>query len=177
MINYNLLLYSLLDRTHKIDAFGKVSLVNYTEGDLFELNKKLLNAETKYPIIWLQSGYTVEESRLGDITLSNCNFFIITKGDQHDYYKKRYETTYQDMLFPLFEWYKGVFRKTRGISLETDPIRFITLPFNDVTELNGGGKRNPQLATVTDIWDAMVLNNIEITIKADCFPQFLIKKS
>lgn len=181
MINHNLLLYSLYDRTYSITFNGQPWLVNYTEGDLFELNKKLLMSETKYPINWLQTGYKVREYRNGKIELQNCNFFLITKGDQHDLYKKRYEKNYQNMLFPMFENFKEVIRKTRGIEILNDTIDFVELPFNEVSELTArdgknGTKRNTESATVPDIWDAIVIDGLNLKINEDCFPQFKIKK-
>lgn len=182
MINHNLLLYSLYDRKFQITFNQLPWTVNYTEGDLFELNKKLLMSETKYPIIWLQTGYKVREYRAGNkIELQNCNFFLITKGDQHDLYKKRYENNYQNMLFPLYENFKEVIRKTRGIEILNDTIDFVELPFNDVSELTArdgknGTKRNTESATVPDIWDAIVIDGLNLKINEDCFPQFKIKK-
>lgn len=177
MINHNLLLYSLLDRKFQITFNGTPWDVNYTEGDLFELNKKLLMSETKYPIIWLQTGYRVSEYVLGSrIELNNCSLFLITKGDQTDFYKKRFETNYQNMLFPLYERLKEVFRKTKGISIMNDKIDFIELPFNNVSELvsREGKKRLPETATTPDIWDAIVIEGLNLQINEDCFPQFKI---
>lgn len=181
MISYNLLLYSLFDRTFTVPFGGQDWAVNYTEGDLFELNKKLLLSETKYPIIWLQSGYRVKEGASGNIELNGCNFFLITKGDKSDLYKKRYETNYHEMLFPLYLKFKDKFRKTRGVEYTNAEIEFVTLPFNDVSELTArdgqyGRKRPPESATVPDYWDAMVINGLNIKISSDCFPQFKIKK-
>ena len=179
MINHNLLFYDLYDRSFSINFNQTDFVVNYTEGDLFELNKKLLMSTTKYPIIWLQTGYRVSESRLGrSIELQNCNFFLITKGDQHDLYKKRYETNYQKMLFPLYENFKEVIRLTRGIDILNDTIDFVELPFNDVSELTArdGLKRKPENATVTDIWDAIVIEGLNLKINEDCFPQHKIQK-
>ena len=63
MINYNLLIYEILDRKFQINYWD----VNYAEGDLAELSKKLELSETKYPIIWLQP------------LSSNCPFFSTTR--------------------------------------------------------------------------------------------------
>ena len=109
------------------------------------------------------------------------NFFLITKGDQDDLYKKRYETNYQEMLFPLYEAFKETIRKTRGISILNDTIDFTELPFNDVSELTArdgmyGRKRPSENATVPDIWDAIVIHGLNLEINEDCFPQFKIKK-
>lgn len=180
MINESLLFYSLFDRKFTMNFNQTDYTVNFTDGDLFELNKKLLTAETKYPIIWLQSGYRIRENQLtGNIELQNCNFFLITKGDQHDRYKKRHETNYQNMLLPLFQKFKDVIRKKRGISIENEEIEYVKLPFNDVSELTArdgqyGRKRPSETATVPDIWDAIVINGLNVKINGDCFPQFKI---
>lgn len=172
MINHNLLLYSLFDRQFSINFNGRDWVVNYTEGDLFELNKKLLMSQTKYPIIWLQTGYSVGDEMMGNkVNLTNCKFFIITKGDQHDLYKKRYETNYQNMLFPLYECFKEVIRKTKGISITNDIINFVESPLTDVV----GMAITPEESTVTDIWDAIVIEGLNLKINEDCFPQFKIK--
>ena len=44
MINHHLVLYDLLDRTMSVDFGGRTHIANYTEGDLFELSKKLNEA-------------------------------------------------------------------------------------------------------------------------------------
>ena len=112
MINYNLLIYEILDRKFQIKSWD----VNYAEGDLAELSKKLELSETKYPIIWLQTGYRVVEKK-GQLELNDCNFFLITKGDEHDLYKKRYQTNYQEMLYPLYDKFKQAISKSKGVSL------------------------------------------------------------
>lgn len=178
MINHNLLMYSLLDRKFSIEFNGKNWEVNYTEGDLFELNKKLLTSHTKYPIIWLQTGYEVKDyHKAGDrVDMMNCNFFLITKGDLTDRYKKRYQTNYQDMLFPLYERLKKAFKMSKGVHIMNDDISFVELPFNDVSELTAreGKKRSPENATVPDIWDAIVIRGINLRISAQCYPEFKI---
>ena len=105
------------------------------------------------------------------VNLTNCKFFIITKGDQHDLYKKRYETNYQNMLFPLYERFKEVVRKTKGISITNDIINFVESPLTDVV----GMAITPEASTVTDIWDAIVIEGLNLKINEDCFPQFKIK--
>ena len=173
MINHNLLLYSLLDRKFSIEFNLQCWDVNFTEGDLFELNKKLLKSETKYPIIWLQSGYTVSDFVNGStVELKGCNFFLITKGDQHDFYKKRFETNYQKMLFPLMEKFKKAIAKSKGVSILNDSIEFVQFPFNDTTELTSTTGRKQ--ATTGDIWDAIAINGINLRISKDCYPEFKI---
>lgn len=173
MINHNLLLYSLLDRKFSIEFNQKDWVVNFTEGDLFELNKKLMLSTTKYPIIWLQSGYTVSDYKLGSkVELQNCNFYLITKGDKNDLYKKRFETNYQNMLFPLLDKFKKVIAKSKGVSMLNDTINFVQFPFNDVTELTSNEGR--KLATVPDVWDAIAINGINLRISKNCYPEFII---
>lgn len=180
MINHNLLLYSILDRKFSI-SFGCIEwMVNYTEGDLFELNKKLLLSETKYPIIWLQTGYKESENLLGKtLELNKCVFFLITKGDANDLYKKRFETNYQEMLLPLYAKFKESIIKSKGIEIMNDKIDLIKLPFNDVSELTSrdgmyGRNRPTQTATVPDIWDAYVIDGLNLKINMDCYPEFKI---
>ena len=124
MINYNLLIYEILDRKFQIKSWD----VNYAEGDLAELSKKLELSETKYPIIWLQTGYRVVEKK-GQLELNDCNFFLITKGDEHDLYKKRYQTNYQEMLYPLYDKFKQAISKSKGVSLLNQDISFVSMPF------------------------------------------------
>ena len=168
MINYNLLIYEILDRKFEINSWD----VNYAEGDLAELSKKLELSETKYPIIWLQTGYRVVEKK-GQLELNGCNFFLITKGDEHDLYKKRYETNYQEMLYPLYDKFKQAISKSKGVSLLNQDISFVSMPFNDVTELNSKGKM-AQKATIQDIWDAIVIEGLNLRIKMDCYSEFKI---
>lgn len=179
MINHSLLMYHLFDRKFEVQFNSGRWYVNYTDGDLFELNKKLYLSEQKYPIIWLKSGYTITEHLMSkDVVLSNCTFGLITKGDANDLYKKRHETNYQCMLYPLYEKFKEVFRRTNGISIEDSEINLVEYPFNDVTELitREGRKNKREANPIPDIWDAIFIDNLRIKINEDCFPQFKIKK-
>ena len=93
MINCNLILYDLFDKTINIDFFGDNFIVNYNESDLIELTRVLNSKVTKYPMIWLESGYRmVEPVNRGNKTLllQGCRFFLITKGSQTDYPKTRF---------------------------------------------------------------------------------------
>jgi len=170
MINHNKLLYSLLDRTISINFNSKDWVVNYTEGDLYELTKKLDDSKTKYPIIWLQSGYSVERSKTSrKITLKNCKFYFITKGSDTDYYEKRYNSTYKEILYKLLLKFDEVIRKSKGITA-TDTDSFTTYPFNDTSELNW---KKEQILSIIDIWDALELET-DLEISIGCYNQFLI---
>lgn len=171
MINHNALLYSLLDKTITLSYGGSNWVVNYTEGDLFELTKKLNDSNTKYPIIWLQSGYRVERSKTSrKITLQSCQFFFITKGSTTDLYEKRYNDTYKELLYKLLMIFDEVARKSKGVSL-SNTDNFTTYPFNDTSQLNW---RKDQKLPITDIWDALELET-DLEISTGCYPEFLIK--
>lgn len=173
MINHNILLYDLLDRTMEVTFMGKTLIVNYTEGDLSELSKKLNDSATKYPIIWLQSGYSVERSIQPIQTkIENAKIFFIHKGSQTDRYEKRYATTYQEVLYNLLNKFDKIIRKKKGISA-SNTDRFTTFPFNDTSQIESGGK-GAQKLTVTDLWDALLLET-DLVITDQCFPQYLIK--
>lgn len=178
MINHNLALYEALDKTMSINAFGGDWVVNYTEGDLFELTKKLDDSNTKYPIIWLQSGYKVARNhQQGQTQLENCKIFFITKGDMHDRYEKRYSTAYDEMLYPLLGKFDKLMRKTAGF-FAADTDNFTTFPFNDTTELNRrstqNGTKTPQQTAIIDIWDALLLET-DITLDNCQFEHLKIK--
>lgn len=82
MINCNLILYDLLDKTINIDFFGDNFIVNYNESDLIELTRVLNSKVTKYPMIWLESGYRmVEPVNRGNKTLllQGCVFLLNNK--------------------------------------------------------------------------------------------------
>lgn len=178
MINYNVLLNDLLDQKLEVNFNGGLFKSNYAEGDLFELWRELNKNSTKYPIIWLQSGYEVEESSIfGNrfITLNNLKFFIITKGDTNDYYKKRYKTTFNDILYVLKDKLINTLKVT-GFIL-SDNFSHVTFPFNDMSEANiSGMKVKPQTSTIEAIWDALYLNIPSLQINSDCFKEYLIKK-
>lgn len=174
MINHNLALYKLLDRTLSVDAFGGNWVANFTEGDLFELNKKLNDSLTKYPIIWLQSGYKVQRNLVtGTSTLVGCKFFFITMGSKHDRYLKRYDTVYSDMLYPLIVAAEKLISKTNGMRLASESS-LTALPFNDTSELaRADFATKGQRATVGEIWDA-VLYEADLTIDECVFDSSLI---
>ena len=62
MINHNLLLESLLHNQITINYMDGELIAKFSEGDLYEIWSVLQKAETKYPFIWLQSGYKITES-------------------------------------------------------------------------------------------------------------------
>ena len=177
MINHNILLDNLLDGTLKQSYNGREFTVNFTEGDLFEFTAALMDENTKYPHIWLQTGYVVGEGTTDrETTLKSCRFFFITKGSMNDRYKKRFRDTYQNVLYPLLAKFKKLIKKQNGISISGD-WNFTVLPLNDADELNSkdeGRRRKPQTVTTGEIWDAIVLE-IDLNISDGCFPDLIIK--
>jgi hypothetical protein len=183
IFNQHLFLKELLHRTINVNFNSKDFSANFYEADLLELNKVLLNTQTKYPLIWLETGYR-EQHRLqgGELKLAKCNFIFVTKGDKTDYFSKRYETSFNEILYPLFSKFEEKINQTHGISFETEYHEIISLPFNDVTELSaktrsvdGVSKSAKQSQPLIDIWDALILTT-DISINTDCHPQFKIKK-
>lgn len=173
MINHNTLLYNVLDRTISVEFQNNEFVANYTEGDLFELVAKLNDSKTKYPIIWLQTGYSVERRKQEEKTkLIGCKFFLITLGSKTDRYEKRFKSTYENVLYPLLVKTDNVFKKTKGITA-SDVDSYTAFPLNNLAT-DEEGKNIPQLATIADIWDA-VLFETEITISNSCFPELTIK--
>lgn len=177
IINYNKLLADMLDRTINVDFNGSDYLANYYEGDLFELMAEITTAKAKYPLIWLQSGYDVYEStKRGDnyVRLHDVKFFLVTKGDGNDRYKKRYRTTFNDMLYPLKSKLLNKLVKADGFTV-SDDIKSITFPFNDMSENNVSGmKLKPQTATIDAYWDAVYLHIPELRINSECYKNYII---
>lgn len=179
MVNHNEIFENVLDKKFAINYNGKSYTNNFIEGDIFQVWEVLNKKQTKYPLIWLQSGYRVKESILPGNKIKempNCNIYLITKGDAHDFNSKRYADTYKYILYPLMEQLKKSLSTTKGISLSND-YEYITFPFNDISELSAketNSKRLGQKTTLSDIWDAVYLN-IGITINGGCFPEYTVK--
>lgn len=171
MINHNLLMYDLFDRKFSVNYGGSDWVVNYCEGDLFELANKLNESSIKYPIIWLQMGYSVKRDRMkGTVTLQGCKIFLITLGDLNSRFKQRFEGVYDDFLYKILLNFDKTIDKTKGINSSLiDDIR--TFPLNDIAELAASTKG--QEITIQDIWDAIELST-DIEIINECFPQFKI---
>lgn len=173
MINHNKLLYQILDRKLNVVFNNNQYTSNYTEGDIFELVAKLNDSAAKYPIIWLQTGYTVERRKTEEKTkLIGCRFFIITLGSKTDRYIKRFESTYDNILYPLLNSMDKTFNKTRGITA-SDIDTYTVFPLNDLAK-DEEGKNIPQLTAIAEVWDA-VLFETDITISNSCFPELKIK--
>ncbi|WP_027380832.1 hypothetical protein [Chryseobacterium daeguense] len=179
MVNHNEILENTLNKKFTVEYNGNTFTNNFIEGDIFEVWGILKKAKTKYPLIWLQSGYRVKESTLpGNKVkeLSNCNFYLITKGDAHDLNSKRYIDTYKFILYPLLEKFKKGISETKGISLSNE-YEYITFPFNDISELSAkesSSKRYGEKTALMDVWDAVYLN-IGITINGECYPEYKVK--
>ncbi|SHH95979.1 hypothetical protein SAMN05421866_0045 [Chryseobacterium oranimense] len=177
MINHHVLLDQLLNGAFAVEYNGKEWIIKYTEGDLVELTKKLNDSSSKYPLIWLQTGYVVSEGVSKNQTvLKGCRFFFITKGSLNDRYKKRFEDTYQFLLYPILLRFRSLINKTKGIEI-SGGWNYTALPLNDVDELNSkdaNGKRKPEPVTIGDVWDAVILE-IDLTISEDCFPELKFK--
>lgn len=176
MINHNLLMYSLFDRTMTIDVWGKIQTVNYMEGDLYELAKKLEEYNRsnvlKFPLIWLIDGYdVVRDSQKRTSKLESCHILFITSAVLEDRNKQRFETTFKDMLYRLLVMFDKKITVTKGISKEiVDRIR--AYPLKDMLkESKPSSTEDPVLSGV---WDALLLV-VDIEINNDCFPQFKIK--
>jgi len=171
MINHNLLIYDILDRKFSVNWGGNDWIVNFTEGDLYELANKLNESTTKYPIIWLQQGYSVRRDKmLQKTTLSGCRFYFITVSDATTRYKQRYEKTYNEFLYKILLKFDKTIDKTTGLSASlSDDIR--TFPLNDIAQLSAAEKG--EKIAIQDIWDAIELST-DIEISNECFPQFKI---
>lgn len=177
IFNHHLLLNKLLNKTMCIDFDSKSFDAKYYEADLLELNKVLATSETKYPLIWLETGYK-EEHRLqgSELKLTNCNFIFITKGDKTDYFAKRYATSFNSILYPLLAKFENKINSTLGISFEKEYHEVISLPFNNVSELSAKSRKpESQGINITDIWDALILTT-DLSINPNCFPELIIKK-
>ncbi|MDP9954693.1 hypothetical protein J2X97_000330 [Epilithonimonas hungarica] len=166
----------MFNETICIDFQGRCYPVYFYEADLFELNKALLNAKTKYPLIWLQTGYSKKErTNSGRIELDNLSFFIITKGDQTDRYDKRFATSFHGIVYPIIDGFLNIIKSRSGIGFGSNDYTTTDLPFNDVAELmTRQQKAKPQTASVPDIWDATILD-IDLTVHPDCYPEYYIK--
>ncbi|MEN5308748.1 hypothetical protein ABE425_14625 [Chryseobacterium cucumeris] len=173
MINHNTLMYKVFDRTITIQFQDSDWLVNYAEGDLFELVAKLKDSTSKYPIIWLQTGYVVERRKQEGLTkMTGCKLFLITLGSKTARYENRFESTYDHVLYPLLKRMDEKFRKTNGLTA-ADNDSYMVFPLNDIAK-DDKGNPIPELTTITDVWDA-VLFETDITISNDCFPELIIK--
>ena len=157
-----------------VDYDGKNWKVHFYEADIFELNKILLSAERKYPLIWLQTGYEKRERiNGGRFELQNLSFFIITKGDQTDRYKKRFATSFEEILYPILGDFLSTIRNASGISFGSETYKTTDLPFNNVADLISRQKIKPETTTVTDIWDAVIVD-MNLTVNPDCYPEYFI---
>ena len=182
MINHNLLIEDLLSNKLCEKFNNKSFTANFIEGDIFEVWKVLQDKKTKYPVIWLQSGYRVVESRiLGNdiLRLENLNFYIITLGSLNDFNNKRYKTTFGEFLYPIKEKFINLLQTSKGIDLP-DTYSFVTFPFNDMSELsnrtiNNGKKIANQSVTIQDIWDALAIDLSYLIIHKDCYLEYSIK--
>lgn len=178
IFNHHKLLKNLFNECMSIHYKANLFKVNFHEADLFELNKILVNSRTKYPLIWLETGYREQHRIQGaEVKLNNCNFIFVTKGDSTDRYSKRYDTSFNDILYPLVAKFEEKVNKTMGISFNKDYHDLISLPFNDVTELasKARAKKPTEGIPLTDIWDALILET-DLSISPECFPEFIIKK-
>lgn len=175
IFNHHLLLKEKFDRTISVDFQNRYFQTNFYEADLFELNKVLMAAEQKYPLIWLQTGYQKKERiQGGRIELNNLSFFIITKGDQTDRYDKRFATSFDEIIYPIIDKFLNIIKRESGFGFGSDDYTTTDLPFNDVAELmTRQQKAKPQTTTVPDIWDATILD-IDLTVNTDCYPEYFI---
>lgn len=187
IINHHILLHSLLNRTITTLYNEYETLCNYAEGDLYELckdlNKKCDDTldNNAYPYIWLKSGYTVETTNTYT-TLRNCWFFFITRGSKVDGNNRRFNDTYQDILYPLLNDFINVINTERGIDIHSYKdkemvVKHASFPFNDLNDLKNSyqGNGNDNLTTTSAIWDAISLN-IDIRIDNTCNRKFIIKQ-
>lgn len=177
MISHNLLLYELLDKTINVDFEGQTWNVNYAEGDLLELaqfiNGRALGNLTKYPIIWLQDGYTVQRDKRKNVTkLFGCKFFFLTVApDINSRYKQRYSKTYNEFLYKILLKFDKIIETRNGISSDIiDDFR--TYPLSEAA--SALLKEANLKATIQDVWDCVQLTT-DIEISNDCFPEFKIK--
>lgn len=178
MINHNLLLESLLHNQITINYMDGELIAKFSEGDLYEIWSVLQKAETKYPFIWLQSGYKITESTNpgnSSLKLENLKFFIITKGDKNDRYKTRHNTTFELILHPTKKQFIELLKGKKGITI-SDDYSFVTFPFNNMAELSSReNKKESQNTTIQDVWDAIYIEIPSIIINKNCFSEYEVK--
>ncbi|WP_312394773.1 hypothetical protein [Chryseobacterium sp.] len=176
MISHNLVLYDLLDRKMEVEAWGKNFVINYMEGDLYELAKKLEEYNRsnvlKFPLIWLVEGYDTKRNHLErKTTLEDCQILFITSAELNDRNQKRFSTTYKDLLYKVLSMFYEKVIKTSGISCDNvDRIR--VYPLKDMMEESKPTASGDPV--LSGVWDALSLTTT-IEIKNECFPQFEIK--
>lgn len=175
MINQNLLLEDLIHNQITINYMNGELIAKFSEGDLYEIWSVLQKADTKYPFIWLQSGYKITESSNpgnSSLKLENLKFFIITKGDKNDRYKTRHKTTFELILHPTKKKFIELLKSKKGITL-SDDYSFVTFPFNNMAELSSReNKKESQNTTIQDVWDAIFIEIPSIIINKNCFSQY-----
>ena len=178
MINHNLLLEDLIHNQITINYNDGELIAKFSEGDLYEIWSVLQKAETKYPFIWLQSGYKITESSNpgnNSLKLENLKFFIITKGDKNDRYKTRHKTTFELILHPTKKQFIELLKGKKGITISYD-YSFVTFPFNNMAELSSReNKKESQNTTIQDVWDAIYIEIPSIIINKNCFSEYEVK--
>jgi len=133
-----------------------------TQKDLLAFLKLRKNNYSPYPLIWLETPY-IESHGMKEVDVSGMKLVIATRTSKTHTPKQRKETTFKELLVPVFNQVK-------------DAIRLSNTTSNDqkytVTKFYNYGENNENI--VDDIWDALKIE-FDITINDRCFK--ILKKN
>ena len=124
-------------------------------------NKELLaflkqneGSKSPYPLIWLVYPYEENHQRT-HVQIDNMDLILAVETNSEMFNEERFETTYKDVLFPLYDNIRTLFDQANIISTD-DTYRVVKYP-------NYGNLEGTENETV-DIWDALKMTfNCQIT--------------
>ena len=117
------------------------------EKELMSFLKNTQGNDTPYPLIWLVYPYEEKHNRT-HVSITDMSFVLAVETNEEMFNEERFETTYKDVLFPLYDNIRKLFNMANIITTN-DTYKVIKFP--NYSGEDGGSEEQKTV----DIWDAL----------------------
>lgn len=116
--------------------------------ELIAFLKENQGQKSPYPIIWLVYPFEEDHQRT-HVNVENMSLVLATETNCEMFNEERFETTYKQILFPLYNNIKKLFQQANTIMTD-DTYRIMKFP-----NYSDEGSTDSEEQKMVDIWDAL----------------------
>ena len=148
---------------------GTTHSVKFGFGDDKELMSYLIaNKSDIYPLVWLVTPYS--ELHLNNkVELERVSFILAVSTNSHFLNRQRFETTYKNVLFPLYDNFIDCIKKS-NIVKPAEEVEVIKYPNYSNEKLPGNREslKSSEKHKTFDMWDAIKIT-MNCTVNNNCY--------
>jgi hypothetical protein len=151
------------------NSSGEFFNVKFSFGDDKELMNYLIEKRGEiYPLIWYIYP-TMETHKNNHVTISEAQFILAVKSNDHYLNQERFSTNYKNFLVPLFDNFIYLLKKSNIVNLNEE-IKVVKFPNYSNEKLPGNREslKSSEKHKTFDIWDALKVT-LDMQISNRCF--------